>query len=369
MLNILFQSEGRLKVDWTQLHLVEGSVVLVCSASAASKHRDVDRAGHEVVIVDELTPESVRSFVASALQAMHPKDMRLATLDEHLIPTLGSIRDQFGIPGVSQEQSLRFSDKKLMKEALANSGVRAPQFVVVSADSEPPTYDLLVARLGSPLFVKPTCGAGSHGTRLIETEAEWRAWLTVRPEDVEFEVDAFLQGTLYHVDFVVGIDSSDWCSVGEYTHPNAEFLQGGTLGSRALSPDDWATPIVRHAAVQALNALGAGTGVYHVELFLSSAGTVTFLEAAMRPPRGHGARSLFAHLWQEHPVVGCHGAMEVRRSDRNYQVDCFPETNWVWNLGMDTAFSRGRRSTTGTRAAARLGAVDHVEMLSRRRPY
>ncbi|PQZ79820.1 hypothetical protein CQ031_08450 [Microbacterium sp. MYb40] len=265
-----------------------------------------------MVIVDELTPESVRSFVASALQAMHPKDMRLATLDEHLIPTLGSIRDQFGIPGVSQEQSLRFSDKKLMKEALANSGVRTPQFVVVSADSEPPTYDLLVARLGSPLFVKPTCGAGSHGTRLIETEAEWRAWLTVRPEDVEFEVDAFLQGTLYHVDFVVGIDSSDWCSVGEYTHPNAEFLQGGTLGSRALSPDDWATPIVRHAAVQALNALGAGTGVYHVELFLSSAGTVTFLEAAMRPP-GAMVPDLYSHIYGKN--IQSLGVMAQWRSD------------------------------------------------------
>src|SRR5262249_17286420 len=72
--------------------------------------------------------------------------------------------------------------------------------------------------------------------------------------------------------------------VGEYTHPNAEFLDGRVLGSVALDPDEPLYGPCAELSARVLTALGASDGVYHLELFRrDDTGELVFLEVGPRP--------------------------------------------------------------------------------------
>jgi biotin carboxylase len=71
------------------------------------------------------------------------------------------IRETFGLPGMTVEQTVPFRDKERMKQVLDAAGVRTPWHVSATTVAE--VWEA-AERIGFPLIVKPIAGAGSADT-------------------------------------------------------------------------------------------------------------------------------------------------------------------------------------------------------------
>ena len=71
------------------------------------------------------------------------------------------IRETFGLPGLTVEQTVPFRDKELMKRLLDAAGIRTPWHV--SARTVAEVWEA-AGKVGYPLIVKPIAGAGSADT-------------------------------------------------------------------------------------------------------------------------------------------------------------------------------------------------------------
>lgn len=334
---VLFQHNGRLKLDWSrQLPEIGPGLILVTSPDFTKKLRPADWAGFSQVI--ELASFDSAALVSalSRIQAEGPgDDLRIVTLDEDLIPVLGAIRGQLGIPGQTADEAIRFSDKIVMKEAL--SGLAClPRFLALPAGEEraDALFDKLRSELGLPFVVKPAAAAGSHGVVTITSLSDWQRWRETPASSVACEADEMLRGTLYHVDTILRAGAPATVIPCEYTWPNAEFLHGKNLGSIPLGDGD---PLARRLAdlnMTILEKLEASAGIYHLEAFGSPDGRLTFLEVAARPGGGM-IPELYAHVFD----VNLHNEMVMASAARSPGRPAFADARipaalrhgtWTW---------------------------------------
>ena len=78
------------------------------------------------------------------------------------------IRESFGVPGMTVEQTVPFRDKERMKQAIDAAGIRTPWHV--SATTVADVWEA-AERVGYPLIVKPIDGAGSADTYRVDSAA------------------------------------------------------------------------------------------------------------------------------------------------------------------------------------------------------
>ena len=113
--------------------------------------------------------------------------------------TIGRICEELGLPGLSYRAACISTDKSLMKECLAQAGVRTARFRKIPLDL--PLGEALaeVSDLTYPLIVKTVDSSGSRGITRID-----------RPEDLEKAVDSVRKVTRknYYLieEFIIGKD-------------------------------------------------------------------------------------------------------------------------------------------------------------------
>ena len=76
------------------------------------------------------------------------------------------IRESFGVPGMTVEQTVPFRDKERMKQAIDAAGIRTPWHV--SATTVADVWEA-AEQVGYPLIVKPIDGAGSADTYRVDS--------------------------------------------------------------------------------------------------------------------------------------------------------------------------------------------------------
>ena len=79
------------------------------------------------------------------------------------------IREAFGLPGMTVEQTLPFRDKERMKRVLDAAGVRTPHHF--AATTVAGVWEA-AERIGYPIIVKPISGAGSADTYRVDSAAQ-----------------------------------------------------------------------------------------------------------------------------------------------------------------------------------------------------
>ena len=79
------------------------------------------------------------------------------------------IRESFGLPGMTVEQTVPFRDKERMKQVLDAAGVRTPRHA--STTTVAGVWEA-AERIGYPIIVKPIAGAGSADTYRVDSAAE-----------------------------------------------------------------------------------------------------------------------------------------------------------------------------------------------------
>ncbi|MCA0376071.1 MAG: ATP-grasp domain-containing protein [Gemmatimonadetes bacterium] len=214
---------------------------------------------------------------------------RVCCLWEPGIEVAAQIREALGVPGQSYEQAIRFRNKDLMKQALAEGGVRVPHHAVASSAAE---VWAAAEQVGYPLIIKPIAGAGSQDTFRCDDAADVTRALAQLGHIATVDVEEFIDGEEYTFDTICANGAIEYFHIGFYrprplVARTNEWISPQTLSYKHV--DDPRLAGGRAMGARVLEVLGYERGYTHMEWYLKSDGEAVFGEVAARPP---GARTV-----------------------------------------------------------------------------
>ena len=259
--------------------------------------------GVEVVLVVERaprhTPPGVRAIiecdftsddwtaVARRVRTLGDVDAVLALTEASVMPA-ARLRAQLGLAGLQPEHALFCTDKRAMKRAAMDAGLRCARFMD-SADSL--RCDDIVERLGFPLVVKPARSSGGRGMRRIEARADMPPGLPAG-----HLAESWIDGVEMSVESLVSDGAPVFVNVTEYFEPRWANVVPAVLPEAQLTA-------LLDLNLRAIRALRVERGMTHVEAFFTRDGFV-FGELAARPPGGH-LMELFRIVYGFDPWGAC----------------------------------------------------------------
>jgi len=241
-------------------------------------------AGH-VRLADGMDPDAIAKGVAALAGRIGPPARILGALEQLQVP-LATVRERLGIPGMSVEVAGNFRDKSLMKDVLRRAGVPCARHCLAHSPDEAREF---VKKVGFPVISKPPAGAGARSTyRLNDATAldEVLAAMPPRPDD-PLLLEEFIVGEEHSFDTVSLGGRPVWHSLTHYTPGPLEVMNNPWIQWTVLLPREVDHPRydqIRAVGFRALEALGMGTGLSHMEWFRRPDGSLAISEVAARPP-------------------------------------------------------------------------------------
>lgn len=220
------------------------------------------------------------------LQNRFGKPHRLLGTLEHIQRQLAMVREHLSIPGMDANEARNFRDKARMKDVLRAAGLPCAKHRVVECDAD--AWDF-VREVGFPLVLKPREGVGSAITFRCDIEADLRAaLLSIRPSPQRSAIaEEFVVGEEHSFEVASIRGQAVWHSLTKYAPTPLDAVRNPWIQWTVLMPRDIAGAEyddVRAVGVKALQALGMGTGISHMEWFRRKDGTLAISEIAARPP-------------------------------------------------------------------------------------
>jgi hypothetical protein len=246
-------------------------------------------AAREVLAHYEHVTLSNEGAVLGALHglARHVSVDRVECLWEPYMFLAARIRESFGVPGMTVEQTVPFRDKERMKQAIDAAGIRTPWHV--RATTVAAVWEA-AERVGYPLIVKPIAGAGSADTYRVDSAPELADVLPLLRHVPEVSVEEFIDGEEFTFDTVCANGSILFENVMWYRPRPLQMKMHEWISPTSIVLRDLTVPDLqggRRMGAEVLSALGFGTGFTHMEWYRKSDGEAVFGEIGARPP---GAR-------------------------------------------------------------------------------
>lgn len=243
-------------------------------------------------VFDEVTTITTMTFEDAVESIRHYErqfgaDLNMVSNEEGCIPIVAKLHDHFGMPGFSLKDIVPFTDKLIMKEVLKKYPIRLPKHVELNNTQYLQNNERYIEQLEKaipyPMFAKPTTLFGSAATRKILSRLELKSWVeSVSKTGLQYELDEFIEGTLYHCDAIIQNDKVAYTAVFEYTYPCALFSEGYPLGSIYLPEGHPDRQVLNNFNLSVLKVLKPKNGVTHLEAFKTKKGEIIFLEIAAR---------------------------------------------------------------------------------------
>ncbi len=236
-------------------------------------------------VKDGLDPDQITVAVQALSREMGPVSRVLGALEELQVP-LAVVRRRLDIPGLSVEAAQNFRDKSRMKDVLRAAGVPCAKHGLAGTVAE---ARQLAAEIGYPMVAKPPAGAGARNTFRVEDAAALDQCLRLTPPrpGQPMLLEEFIVGDEHSFDAVSIGGKPVWHSLTRYYPGPLEVLQNPWIQWCVLLPREVDHPQyndIRGVAVQALDALGMGTGLSHMEWFRRKDGSIAVSEVGARPP-------------------------------------------------------------------------------------
>jgi hypothetical protein len=114
----------------------------------------------------------------------------------------------------------------------------------------------------------------------------WAATTCSRGDSISYEVEEFVEGTLFNCDSLVRDGTVLWTSVCRNINPCLDFAAGRSIGIYTIPADHSDAVVVRELSARVLTALRPPDGAIHLECFIRPSGEPVFLELSARPPGG-----------------------------------------------------------------------------------
>ncbi len=261
------------------------SFILVNSLDFDTHQQFINNPGIEQIIASDFKIDTLIrqcDIIINKYGSIH----NIVYLAEECVQVCGLLRQHYGI---SAENLDRYIDKNLMVTKLGEVGTRVPSSRVFNeqhyqANNVNYIEELNQQLLPYPLFIKPTNLCGSVATSKVNNIKELSQWAQQKA-DHTYLIQEYLEGTLYHCESFIKNGEILFSCVFEYSNPGYFFSKGYPVGSISLPTDNPVAKRVRMFSKDILYNLGIfENGVAHLEIFLTPANELVFLEAAARPP-------------------------------------------------------------------------------------
>ena len=236
-------------------------------------------------VVDVLDVAQLKEAVRQLEARLGPVDRLVAAYEQLQVP-LAEVRAQRGIAGLPVEAARNFRDKARMKSLLRDAGLPCAAHRLAASVEEA----VGCARaLGFPIVVKPPAGAGAQATVKVDDVNALRAAAQAASPSAERPVllEEYLTGQEHSFETVSIGGRAVWHSLTHYYPSPLEVLRNPWIQWSLILPREVEEPQyddIRTAAFRALQVLGMGTGLTHMEWFRRPDGTIAISEVAARPP-------------------------------------------------------------------------------------
>lgn len=288
----------------TSLKFLAGALRLPQTAVSLISQDEVARFPQEMhgplfahqKVSDGLDAEQLARAVRALEQKTGRRVDRLVGVLEQLQVPLAQARALLGLPGLGVEAAVLFRDKSKMKERLRQAGVPCARSGLAGSADE---ARRVVTGIGYPVVIKPPAGAGAVDTFRVDRAEQLEDVLRVSPPHPQrpLLIEEFVQGVEHSFDSASIDGRMLWHSISRYAPSpldviQNDWIQWAVLLPRRIDGPEYAT--IREVAPAALEALGMGTGLAHMEWFRRADGSVAVSEVGARPP-GAQFTTLLSH--------------------------------------------------------------------------
>lgn len=203
-------------------------------------------------------------------------------LFEHTVYPAAMLRDHFGVPGTRAQVALRCRDKVEMKRALQNSAVPVPRFWPVDTSTTAAELEGSLKGTLGRVVLKPRGQAGSVGVRVFDSPAEVLDHAATAGFEDGYELEEFVDGSVFHIDGLVRDGAVCFLSVSRYLGTCLDFeFESVPVGSVTLDDPDLLDRAANFTDA-VLDQLRLSDSSFHLEAFLTPSDEFTFLEIACR---------------------------------------------------------------------------------------
>jgi hypothetical protein len=241
-------------------------------------------SAHEV-LENALDADSIAAGVRRIAGRLGAVDRLLGALEQLQVP-LAEVRESLEIEGLRAGPAARFRDKALMKETLRAAGVPCARHLLARSSGDADTF---LDEVGYPVIIKPIDGAGGKDTHRVEGPDD----LTRALGSGAFSggqpvlLEEFVKGAEHSFDCVSIHGKPVWHSLSHYYPAPLEVMENPWIQWCVMIPREVDHPRyndIREVASRALDALGMGTGLSHMEWFRRQDGSLAISEVGARPP-------------------------------------------------------------------------------------
>ncbi|CAM3068354.1 ATP-grasp domain-containing protein [Vibrio tubiashii] len=226
--------------------------------------KEIDLAEH--VVTADFNDEKMVINIACALnQVFHFK--QAISLSEDMLVISAKVREALCLPGVSVEVAMLLKDKALMRAHLAKSNF--PSILWKFCTNSDHVIEFIKENRLSKVILKPVCGAGSEGVRVI---CKGDSVPTVVADILskgwkEFLVEEFLEGEEISVEAFSFNGKHQILATTKKTITAGCIERGHVLPYQPDGLDD-----IEAFVMEFLNTVGLKDGPSHTELKLTSTG-------------------------------------------------------------------------------------------------
>ncbi|AXQ99548.1 acetyl-CoA carboxylase biotin carboxylase subunit family protein [Pseudoalteromonas piscicida] len=273
---------------------------------------------------------------------------------EHATYTAGFLRSKYGIEGISEETALICRDKFKMKEALKNTDVRVVPGIVVNSFSDIEKIKYEFKDYDGKIVMKPISSMGSKGVLIFGNLDELLEYVANNDIEERHLIESFISAPVLHIDGIVRQGELKFfcpCLYLEtcyaYEHENK------ALPSISLS-DEQQIIASERLTRGVLEAIGLRDGVFHLEAFLLSDGSLIFLEIGCRAGGAH-----INDMYRE--TCGCDLFVESILADMQQpsRIKDIDRSSWP-----GAQFTVGRIYTkTGTREVSKVRGISGLDQI------
>jgi len=209
-------------------------------------------------------------------------DAVLSIASDACIETVASVTEEFGLAGIDSKVAECGTDKALMRDAFAKSGVPSPRFFAVHDYAE--LQDRAV-QIGYPLVVKPADNAGSRGVQKVDDPSGLEsAYKNARAysRKQKVMVEEFMEGVEVSVEVLMSGGKMHIIAVSDKIRTQPPYLlDTHVIFPTACSVEDREKVIA--VARASIDSVGITQGPVHIELMMTSEGPIP-VELAARGP-------------------------------------------------------------------------------------
>jgi len=236
-------------------------------------------------VVDVLDPAQLQEAVRQLEARLGSVDRLVAAYEQLQVP-LAEVREQRGIAGLPADAARNFRDKARMKSLLRDAGLPCARHRLAASVEDAVGF---ARELGLPLVVKPPAGAGAQATTKVDDVNALRGAVeSASPSsDRPVLLEEYMTGHEHSFETVSIGGRAVWHSLTHYYPSPLEVLRNPWIQWCLMLPREVEEPQyddIRSAAFRALQVLGMGTGLTHMEWFRRPDGTIAISEVAARPP-------------------------------------------------------------------------------------